>query len=133
MSGPLPVDAQLQAGQRIQPVGVAAVLADQHLRPELAQQRRDDRVEGAQPAGIPGPAGSATLTADPSAPAPPLSAGRPVKGNKVAGCWCRLIVSTRGSDQNAACTPSPWCALMSTYATRSAPCPSSQAIATAAL
>jgi hypothetical protein len=43
MSGALRVDAQLQAGQRIQPVRVGPVLADQDLRPEPAQQRRDDR------------------------------------------------------------------------------------------
>ena len=36
-------------GQRIPPVGLGAVLADQDLRPEPRQQRRDDRVEGAQP------------------------------------------------------------------------------------
>ena len=57
VGGALPVDAQLQVGQGIQPVRVAAVLADQHLRPELAQQWRDDRVEGAQPASIAGPGG----------------------------------------------------------------------------
>ena len=57
MRGALAVDAQLQVGQGIQPVRVAAVLADQDLRPELAQQRRDDRVEGAQPAGVTGPGG----------------------------------------------------------------------------
>ena len=55
MGGALRIDAQLQIGQGIQPVRVGPVLADQHLRPELPQQRRDDRVEGAQPAGIPGP------------------------------------------------------------------------------
>ena len=61
MSGALRVDAQLQVGQRIQPVRVGPVLADQHLRPELAQQRRDDRVEGAQPARIPGPRGQRNI------------------------------------------------------------------------
>ena len=37
------------------PAGACRTMpADQHLRLELPQQRRDDRVEGAQPAGIPG-------------------------------------------------------------------------------
>jgi hypothetical protein len=77
VSGALRVDAQLQVGQRIQPVGVGPVLADQELRPELVQQRRDDRVERAQPGRIPVPGGRATLTAEPSAPGPLLSeAGR---------------------------------------------------------
>ena len=57
MGGALSVDTQLQVGQRIQPVRVGPVLADQHLRPELPQERRHDRVEGAQPAGIPGARG----------------------------------------------------------------------------
>ena len=57
VSGALRVDAQLQVSQRIAPVRVGPVLADQHLRPELPQQRRDDRVKGAQPAGITGPGG----------------------------------------------------------------------------
>ena len=55
--GPLPVDGQLQVGERIEPVGVAAVLADYDLRPERGQQRRHDGVERAQPAGVAGPAG----------------------------------------------------------------------------
>ena len=55
--GALPVDAQLQAGQRISPVRVGPVLADQDLRPEPGQQRRDDRVGGAQPGSIAGPGG----------------------------------------------------------------------------
>ena len=57
VGGPLRVDAQLQVGQRVEPVRVGPVLADQHLRPELPQQRRDDRMEGAQPAGVAGPGG----------------------------------------------------------------------------
>jgi hypothetical protein len=52
----LPVDAQLQVGQRIEPVRADPVLADQDLRPE-PPQRRDDRVEGAQPAPVAGPGG----------------------------------------------------------------------------
>ena len=55
--GALPVDGQLQVGERVEPVGVAAVLADQDLGRERAQQRRDDRVERPQPAGVAGPAG----------------------------------------------------------------------------
>jgi hypothetical protein len=57
VGGALRVDAQLQVGQRIEPVAVGPVLADQDLRPKLAQQRRDDRVEGAQPGRIAGPGG----------------------------------------------------------------------------
>ncbi len=62
----------------------------------------------------PVPPGRATFTADPAAPGPPVSLARPVPGNSSAGVSCRLIVSTRGSSQNAACTPSPWCTSMST-------------------
>ena len=93
----LRIDGQLQAGQRVEPVRIAAVLADQDLRLERPQQRRHDGMEGTQPSGVRGPAGSATLTADPSAPGPNVSAGSPVPGHSVAGCSCRLIVSTRGS------------------------------------
>src|ERR1017187_5761713 len=49
------------------------------------------------PPPSPVPAGSATLPAEPSAPGPPVSDGSPVPGHSVAGCSCRLIVSTRGS------------------------------------
>ena len=44
-------------GQRIEPVRVGPVLADQDLGPERPQQRRDDRVKGAQPACVAGPSG----------------------------------------------------------------------------
>jgi hypothetical protein len=54
VGGPLRVDREVEPGQRIEPVAVAAELGDQHPRLERAQQRRDDRVEGAQPAGVPG-------------------------------------------------------------------------------
>ena len=37
VGGPLPVHGQVQVGQRILPVGVRAVLGDQHLRPEGAR------------------------------------------------------------------------------------------------
>ncbi len=80
----------------------------------------------------PVPAGSATFTAEPSAPRAPVSSGHPVCGNSVLGCSCSEIVSTRGSSQNAACTPSPWCTSTSTYTTRSAPSSSNRAIASAA-
>jgi hypothetical protein len=47
--GALPVDAQLQAGQRISPVRVGPVLADQDLRPEPGQRcrRQIDRTRDA--------------------------------------------------------------------------------------
>src|SRR5947209_4413496 len=79
----------------------------------------------------PVPAGRATLTAVPSAPAPPISSGKPVPGNNVRPDSCNEIVNTLGSSQNATCTPSPWCASMSTYAIFSTPCSSNQAIAIA--
>ncbi len=53
----LPVDAELKVGQRVKPVAVAAVLADQHLWPEGAQQRRYHRVERPQPASVAGARG----------------------------------------------------------------------------
>ena len=45
----------------------------------------------------PVPVGGARFTADPGAPGPPASDGRPVPGHSAAGSWRRLIVSTRGS------------------------------------
>jgi len=51
---PLAVDGQLQVRERVEPVGVAAMLADQDLRSEPAQQRRYHRVERAEPAGVAG-------------------------------------------------------------------------------
>ncbi len=54
---PLRVDGQLQVGERVHPVGVAAVLADQDGRPERAHQWGHHGMEGAQPAGVPGPGG----------------------------------------------------------------------------
>ena len=77
VGGALPVNAQLQAGQRIQPVGVGPVLADQNLRPELCQQRRDDRVEGAQPAGITGPGGQRDIDCKPLRAGPAGLGGQP--------------------------------------------------------
>jgi hypothetical protein len=93
----LGVDRQLQVRQRIEPVGVAAMMA-------TTMSGRNARSSGgttaskarSQPAS-PVPAASATLTADPGAPGPPVSDGQPVPGHSVAGCSCTLIVSTRGS------------------------------------
>jgi hypothetical protein len=82
----LPVDRQFEIGERIAPVRIAPMLADDQLRAEFPQQRRDHGVKGPQPAGIPVPAGSATLTAAPSASEPPVSVAYPVPGNKVSGC-----------------------------------------------
>ena len=108
MSGPLPVDAQLQVGQRIQPVRIGPVLADKHLRPEPRSSGGTTAWKARSQLPSPVPAGSATLTADPSAPGPPVSAGSPVNGNKVAGCWCTLIVSTPPDQtRTPPCTPSP--------------------------
>ncbi len=50
----LGVDGHLEVGERVAPVRVAAVLADQHLGTELTQQRRNHGIEGAQPARVPG-------------------------------------------------------------------------------
>ena len=96
--GALPVDGELEVGERVLVVGVAAALRDQHVRRERAHRARAPprRNARSQPASsVPG--GSATLTAVPSAAPAPISVGRPVPGNSVRGSWCRLIVSTRGS------------------------------------
>jgi len=53
--GALAVHGQQQVGQRIEHVGVAAVLRDQDVRVEAAQQRRHHRVEGPQPRLVPCP------------------------------------------------------------------------------
>jgi hypothetical protein len=37
VGGPLAVDGEAQVGQRVEAVGVTAVLGDQHVRAELAQ------------------------------------------------------------------------------------------------
>jgi hypothetical protein len=52
--GALTVDAQRQVGQRVVPVRVAAVLADQQLETERPHNRRHHGVEGPQPARVPG-------------------------------------------------------------------------------
>ncbi len=54
VGGALAVDRQLEVGERVVAVGVAPVLGHQHVGGELAQERRDDGVEGAQPAGVAG-------------------------------------------------------------------------------
>ena len=68
-----------------------------------AAPRRERRSQPASPV----PTGSATLTEAPSACSPPVPVARWVPGNKVSGRSCRPIVSTLGSSQNAARTPSP--------------------------
>ncbi len=60
---PLPIDSQSELCQWIDPVGVAAMLADQNLGCEAPQQRRDDGVNArSQPASFV-PGGNATFTA----------------------------------------------------------------------
>ncbi len=86
---------------------VAAVLADDDLRLEVLEQVRRDGVERPQPTLVPVPAGTAMLTAEPSASGPPTSVGKPVPGNSVSGDSWMEMVSTRGSFQKTACTPSP--------------------------
>ena len=53
----LRVDGQPQAGQRVEPVRVTAMLADQDLRLKRAQQWGHHGVEGPQPLRITGPGG----------------------------------------------------------------------------
>ena len=53
----LAVDGQRQVRERVEDVAVAAVLADEDVRPELLEQRRDDRVERAQPSRVGGARG----------------------------------------------------------------------------
>ncbi len=67
--GPLPVNGQLEVRQRVEPVGVAAVLADQDLRVKGAQQRRDHGMEGPQPGRVAGAARQGDVHG------PPLGAG----------------------------------------------------------
>ena len=50
----LGVDGDGQVGQRVVHVGVAAVLADEHVGGEGPHQRRHDRLDGAQPRGVAG-------------------------------------------------------------------------------
>ena len=52
--GALAVDGQLQVGERVLVVGVAAALGDEHVRAEGAHRARDHRAERAQPAGVVG-------------------------------------------------------------------------------
>ena len=49
---PLAVDGERQVRERVVDVGVAAVLGDEDVGPELPQQRRDDRVEGPEPPAV---------------------------------------------------------------------------------
>lgn len=50
----LSVDGDGEVGEGVGVVGVAAMLADQVLRLELAQQRRRDGMQGAEPPGVAG-------------------------------------------------------------------------------
>jgi hypothetical protein len=50
----LAVDRQPQVGEWVQPVRVSAALGEQHVGRERADHRRDDGVEGAQPASVAG-------------------------------------------------------------------------------
>ena len=93
----LTVDAEHQVGEGIKLVGVAAVLADEDVGPELAQERRHDRVERPQPSSIVGAGRKCDVNRRPlGARATELGAS-PVPGNKVRGLSCRLMVRTRGS------------------------------------
>ena len=88
----LAVDGQLQVGQRILVVGVAAALGDQHVGRERAHRAGHHRAERAQPAGVVGARRQRDV--DRRCPRPrrvPISVGSPVPGNSVRGSWCRLI------------------------------------------
>jgi hypothetical protein len=114
--------------ERVEEVAVAAVLRDEHLRLEVLEQRRHDRVEGAQPPvvadarrqrhvdGVALGLGAADVGREARAREehPPLS--------------CNEIVSTRSSSQKIRSTPSPWWTSTSTYATRCAPASRSRAM-----
>ena len=82
VGGPLRVDGQLQVGQRVEPVRIAAVLADQDLRAERAQQRRHDRVERAQPVRVPGARGQRHVDRHPVRLGPAGVAGQPGAGEQ---------------------------------------------------
>jgi hypothetical protein len=107
MSGALRVDAQRQAGQRISPVRVGPCWLTRICGRNRASSGGTTVWKARSQGASPVPAGSATLTAEPSAPGPPVSDGRPVNG-KVAGCWCRLIVP--GHMQAAGHLPPPFLA-----------------------
>ena len=82
MRGTLRVDADLEVGERVTPVCIAAVLADQDLR-------RNCRTSGGTTAWKPRsqpasacPPGARRSPAEPSAAGPPVSVGRPGTGEK---------------------------------------------------
>ena len=105
---PLAVQRQRQVGQRVERVGVAAVLGDQDVRGEGAHQRRHDGVERPQPRGVAGAGREGDVDGAPSAPGPPTSAGKPVPGKSIRPVSCSEMVRTRGSSQKIRWTPSPW-------------------------
>jgi hypothetical protein len=78
MGGALGVDAQLRVGQGIKPVGVGPVLADSTCGRNWSSSGGTIAWNARSQLASPVRAGSATLTADPFAPGPPDSAGRPV-------------------------------------------------------
>ena len=71
----LAVHGHPQVRERVEHVGVAAVLGDEDLRADLAHDRADDRVEGPQPAGVAGARGQRDVDRGALAPGPPTSVG----------------------------------------------------------
>ena len=61
--GTLPIHADLEVGEGVTPVRVAAVLADQELRPECRSSGGTTACSARSQPASPVPAGSATLTA----------------------------------------------------------------------
>ena len=93
----LSVDRQPQVRQRIEPWVSQPCWLTSMSGPKARSSGGTTASKARSHPVSPVPAGSATLTAEPSAPGPPVSDAQPVPGHSVAGCSCRLMVSTRGS------------------------------------
>ncbi|BAS10780.1 hypothetical protein AHiyo4_42020 [Arthrobacter sp. Hiyo4] len=127
----LAVHTDVQVGQRVEAVRVAAVLADDDFRLERAHELRHHGVESPQPAGIPGARrqGNVDGAALSLRTADLVCETRP--GKSVSPLSCSEMVRTRGSSQKMLSVPSPWCASTSMYATRLMPPSSSLWMASA--
>ena len=110
----LAVDGELQVGQRVVTVGVAAVLGDEQLGPERGEPRGTTRANARSQPRVVGARGQRDVDGRALGAGAADVVGSPVPGKSVRPDSCSEIVSTRGSSQKAASTPSPWCTSTST-------------------
>ena len=97
--------AGLAVGQRISPVGVAPCWLTRICSREPPQQRRDHRVEGAQPGSIAAPSGQRDIDRRPLRAGPAGLGGQP--GEREQGRRVLVHADRQHPRIGPACTPSP--------------------------